>query len=1560
MNSPVAEQPSFGRSAAVVSVSRLGLVLTTIVAVALMLCQTSIAAPQEENDDSDGLDRSDLVQRLPMDRKTSAALELLRLSIARNDNATALREFQRLRTADSHLMVPGESDTSPFLPLYRAMFREFLRLPAELREQFRATQDAVAGQEFRRAVEQGQLSELVGLIHQYPGTLASQQACLLIAFQHRDRGESLAAQVWARELDRDGIDPKLRAAAQVMLSEIDTSMAKAEPELSPDPLPSEAPQPAQRDVPQFLQWQYRTSLSRPLQETVGDFLVTCAQAKIVPQTTWTADIDDGRIFRRTMHGVAAIDSVTGKPSWHYPVATNHETLLQEQRATRTIYNPRLATTDEASARSRFAELEKTPLIDLFCRDGVQCRLTMDRERIYLVAEGTEAAAPASTRRFFPRDGSRGVYRGSELIALEKDSGRRVWTAGGQLEDRYQTSPLDTAWFAGPPTVDRGRLYGITERADEISLTCLVAATGEHLWSVPLAYPEQSIDNDPARRLWSASVAVDDGLIWCPTTTGWLIAVDRLTRSTVWACQLESPVRDGGPPIPVPRGRQFIRTERESLTSAWPPLPVFPAGGHLIVFPRESHDIRFFDPVTGELKHRIDANSSSLLLHLDSGNLVIGTGQSITNFDPATARPIWERLNTDVESLPSGSGILQGQQLLVPMVNGSISIINLADGTLADSLRVPLPNPGWGHLVAIGSDLLCVAPDRMLRLSAHELNPDLRDPLELATALSASGNWAEALRILEQIQDTDQRNPQVHRITFECRYRLAVSDPEHFLDTLQATATSPEEVLQVNVLKTRQLLRNGQSEEAAASLLNILTLEPSLLLSEDYVPAETKSATSEPSVATPGLSQHLPLTTWATGHLSDLVKRATPDQSAQLAAKLRQLPDHLLLQVASAAATGRRTGESSTSDDTAETSDGLGRVAGIRSLLHERMHNASSGETTLNMLIHSLALAGQPDPDASTSDADDLLEAPLRAFRKLVSDNHARLRQDPATDESATEDSTTWLAARSLLLNCVAVELAERWHRPLSDFDPAADSPVEHNDVASRLLTRDELSQRFRQAVRDQWNQWPDRRYEMLPFAQPSGINGPASDISPGSADDPFLRHYEWSVLAEPSRLRATVVADPDRANWIVPASLGVHSWYTSAVESIQRCGSVLLVQTNTGITAISVLDQRVLWSRSHNRQSRILVTVGPAEHQFTDFDISQRQQPGTQSMGVLTVIPAGSRHVCLRFGNELEVVNLLTGQSLWSLACDRPFQQAVATERLLFLTSAVHRDGWCFRLADGAAVASELSAETLVRTMAAAGDSLVVWRTKTDSKNGPLVEWIDPETQHVNRSLSLSESQQFHFVDDNTLVGMSDNQSMQVINLQTGDRNSASFAPTDQQAASDDEDDADPSPKLWTADRMFVVADPLTWYVTNSPTGNVRRLRQPFDQRGESFAGGIRAVDRQSGTVRWVVDENTSGVVATDQPGLPVIVIVHNEDTPGPLPQRQFSGTGFRGIRKMSGSRLFDGVIPTRFNIAAAWVSTDRHHALNIEVYGNQVRLEPKGTSSIKTPDVKGQPGDTD
>ena len=79
----------------------------------------------------------------------------------------------------------------------------------------------------------------------------------------------------------------------------------------------------------------------------------------------------------------------------------------------------------------------------------------------------------------------------------------------------------------------GQLYVLAEVKGEIHLLVLNPATGDLVWSQPVAVPPLSIVKDPLRRWAGMSPVYADGILVCPTYSGAIVGYDLATRSFLW-------------------------------------------------------------------------------------------------------------------------------------------------------------------------------------------------------------------------------------------------------------------------------------------------------------------------------------------------------------------------------------------------------------------------------------------------------------------------------------------------------------------------------------------------------------------------------------------------------------------------------------------------------------------------------------------------------------------------------------------------------------------------------------------------------------------------------------------------------------------------------------------------------------------------------------------------------------------------------------------------------------------------------------------------------------------
>ena len=124
-----------------------------------------------------------------------------------------------------------------------------------------------------------------------------------------------------------------------------------------------------------------------------------------------------------------------------------------------------------------------------------------------------------------------AYSCNRLAARDLRTGKLQWELGGPGAARQAGT-----FFLGPPLPLMGQLYVLAEVKSEIQLLVLNPATGDLVWSQPLASPRLSIFIDPLRRWAGMSPVYADGILVCPTYSGAIVGYDLASRSFLWGQQ----------------------------------------------------------------------------------------------------------------------------------------------------------------------------------------------------------------------------------------------------------------------------------------------------------------------------------------------------------------------------------------------------------------------------------------------------------------------------------------------------------------------------------------------------------------------------------------------------------------------------------------------------------------------------------------------------------------------------------------------------------------------------------------------------------------------------------------------------------------------------------------------------------------------------------------------------------------------------------------------------------------------------------------------------------------
>ncbi|HCP13243.1 MAG TPA: hypothetical protein DIT89_12990, partial [Planctomycetaceae bacterium] len=675
-------------------------------------------------------------QRLLTERRVPAELAELSAAIDRMDTQAFEQQLELLRSLDGSLMVPVLNEG--YQPLSAALFSRLQNLDAALRRIVN-TADAVAASELQRVLQSGSTTELPTLLHQYSGTTTSQRIHLLLAVLHADRGQQLAAQHWLRPLQSPATAAEIRKLADQLLQRLSESpSAAAAPQTQPA---SAAAAPADETavVPRFLRWLELLPVSVSARRVHQDTLQRFTDARSggergIPWMAADPALDAERVFVRQQDRVTAWDRSTGQYLWSRSL------------------NPRKAgAADGATQRS----VQRSGSGGIVERHEFLGRVTSDRDRLYVVYGVNDAASLRSAeeslqlRMLMNRGNTTSSTELWELIGVEKSTGRRLWTAGGErVEDRFRNE-LSQAWFFGPPIVAEGRLYQVFERDGLISVGCLEASSGQLLWSTPLLTPEFSIQQDARRQLLSARGLVHKGVLIASTTAGWVFAIDLLTHSILWAQQLPV-VQEGQMRIPRGMGRGLNVMSAQPLVGprvlrSQDPLL---SGQSLFWMLAEAPAPVQLDAISGRIE-TLSSMDGTVCLHHGDGLIVMASALKTSAYRWPQLQPLWQQNRAAEAPLPVGPGALVSGQLLVPLSDGSISVLNLQDGRETERLQGLRAGRTAGGLYGDSAGIVSFGLDHISRLGTERGEfggPE--DWFQRAKFLLETGQPAAALQVLQ--------------------------------------------------------------------------------------------------------------------------------------------------------------------------------------------------------------------------------------------------------------------------------------------------------------------------------------------------------------------------------------------------------------------------------------------------------------------------------------------------------------------------------------------------------------------------------------------------------------------------------------------------------------------------------------------------------------------------------------------------------------------------------------------------------------------------------------------
>lgn len=545
---------------------------------------------------------------------------------------------------------------------------------------------------------------------------------------------------------------------------------------------------------------------------------------------------------RDLRGVVVLDRHTGKTRWRTEEGISPERILNgvptEGQGSDNAWRVRVgaAQYDEEF----FGEsAEMHPLASWLFRDATNAFISSDGERLYVLED--VAVMTRHQSGYFGDDDPDGAdpfgatWSSNRLSAYHLDTGRLAWTVGGPDSSEATSLPLAGSFFFGVPSIDKHELYVVASSGQEIRLQALDPETGRPRWSQLLAFSDTKIELDIPRRWLSAPVAIHEGLIVCPTTVGWLVAVDQTRRAIAWVQRYQPKSEDPE----LDPASQFV--PQRSLNETWcVGAPVISGNSVLIATP-EVDRLMCFDLLDGHLRWSRERDDGRYLATVTPDTVVVAGYSQIAAFNLTDGKPLWST-NWEDDEQPIGRGVRLGNTLAIPLSSDELVYIDIATGKRQQTVPTP-PDMSLGNLVKVGHQFLslgwsgCQAfseqdsflktlterqaqqpddPQTLLQLAEYaQLHQDHLRMVNLLSA-AASDNWPTKDR---------EKQDQLLWSSYQMLVKSQPDRQQNWMTALESLARTPQRQLELLSIQVDQHVSHGQLLAAFKQLWQAAETQP---------------------------------------------------------------------------------------------------------------------------------------------------------------------------------------------------------------------------------------------------------------------------------------------------------------------------------------------------------------------------------------------------------------------------------------------------------------------------------------------------------------------------------------------------------------------------------------------------------------------------------------------------------------------------------------------------------------------------------------------------------------
>ncbi len=1096
---------------------------------------------------------------------------------------------------------------------------------------------------------------------------------------------------------------------------------------------------------------------------------------------------DGKILFRTLRGLSVVDAASGRLLWETPEAVSVERLLAGESVSRPATEAGLSRL-RPMPRYEGNGADQHALTNLLFRDGVYGLVSSDGEQAFVLEDhATLSYRKPGYYRGQPRnDDPRGRdWESNRIAAYNLETGQRQWSVGGPEGGGPFAPKLAGTLFHGPPVVEGDELFVIGEHRGAEILFVLNRRTGRPLWSHMLSGVTSEIQYDLVRRWWPALPAVGKGVIICPTTVGWVVAIDRHEHRIRWAQRLTKRRREQR------HSRQATVAMTSPLNSRWLPSAPVLAGDRVVITPSELPDSEYhtipqvlcLDALTGESRWQQEKQTGLYLGGvIDGAVLLVGTDQ-IESRNLSDGRRRWRTPLPEATGPPSGRGVVTGTDYLLPLQSGELWRIHLADGSVAERSRALTEHQPLGNLLMSEKRLVSLSflgascfEDReavaSLLTKAGTEPLDIHDRLRAAELQVIDGNHESAAALLRGIgpaaidEGAAKRVRKLRRTSLLAIIRQNPGSTREELSELETLAETDQHVLTVRRLQAEQHLANGR-RLAAFGVYWPLAGSPKKMLVDE----------GDTSVR---------LDCWLAARLAevwtamDAAERADIDEQIETAvATLSASPPATLAwwaQVLAFHPAGRRLEQ-----QLAERAREAGRIAESEIRWERLLNGKHPPETRANTLRKLIALL---DSHSRSEDAAWYFGRSVGA----IADADARIGDE-----------------------------LRRWYGQRRTQETGAPLAAPRSDWASGTYSLTRTSA------------MTGRRTSLVSLAIDEGL--------------PSMDGLRFRL--RPGLQRLGIYARDGQQLWETPLRALHRSHYDQSL-AVAFIGQLMLVVHQDILHAVSLPDRQLLWQRPIGlRAARVrhghVSSARPPREMRKAVVLRQNGGLSRQQAGFGTLVAWTPEYLCYLGRNSITATDPLTGETLWVRQGIRANTVVAGNRRHLFILPPEPASPFAVRVADGTQVELPHLEPLLAAAIDVFDEGLVTLETgrtgdEASGDDANSLRLADPVTGASVWQATFPKKTFFARLEGATLLALQPDGTLRLIDW---------AARTDRLLGQLDPQDV---PKIHGAHSIFAVADQQQVYLSlnDRPDRNYRSdiyYSQPvngllvaFDRQGSGLA----------------------------------------------------------------------------------------------------------------------------